>query len=225
MPSLVVDGSGPGFFAGLLESPKGWSASVFVDGPALENLFPSAERLMAETGVAPPDVRSFLYCEGPGSVLGLRLCAMAVEVWGRLAGEGAACFAFNRLALVAALLRERCPDSAKGLLIADWKKNAWHGRPVWPSGGGAHRCLTDAEVAAWEGPVFHLPQRKSWQKPPARARAVEMKGTDALLLFQRPELLNQTEGVRLNDVGANTFRKWTPRRHGPADAGSAERAS
>ena len=222
-PALVIDGSGPGFFVGLLESPKAWAASVSVEEPVLESLFPSTRRVFDEAGVAVSDVRSFVYCEGPGSVLGLRLCAMAVEVWRRLADRSARCFAFNRLALVATLLRNRDPDSASGLLIADWKKNAWHGRALDASPGDPHRCLGDADVAAWEGPVFHLPQRKSWQPPPNHARTVDHPPTDAIMLFREPELLSPTNRVQLRDVGANAFRKWTPHRHGPADAGNRER--
>ena len=77
--SLVIDGSGSSVFAGLLDADRQWSTKIKRDGAPLEELFPVVQLALTESGLSLNDIGSYIYCEGPGSVLGLRLCAMAVS--------------------------------------------------------------------------------------------------------------------------------------------------
>ena len=82
--SLVIDGSGSAVFTGLLDADNQWLAKVEANGAPLEELFPAMEVALTESGLSLADIDSYIYCEGPGSVLGLRLCAMAIKTWSRL---------------------------------------------------------------------------------------------------------------------------------------------
>ena len=82
--SLVIDGSGSSVFAGLLDAEKRWLVKVSRDGTPLEALFPVVKVALTESGLSLTDIGSYIYCEGPGSVLGLRLCAMAIETLTRI---------------------------------------------------------------------------------------------------------------------------------------------
>ena len=74
--SLVIDGSGITVFAGLLDTKNRWLAKVERDGNPLEELFPAIESVLTESGLSLKDIGSYIYCMGPGSVLGIRLLSL-----------------------------------------------------------------------------------------------------------------------------------------------------
>ncbi len=212
-PALVVDGSGTSVFTGVLGADGDWLAESKQDVAPLEGLFPSVEESLRKAGLQFGDIRSYLYCEGPGSVLGLRLCAMAVETWTRLFPESANLFSYNSLHLTAAALQEASPDIDRALIVADWKKGAWNSIVISDGKIGPTEVIDDSSLAASDCPLYHLPQRKGWQAPPAGA--IELSYTPSALSRVQtwPSLLKSTERIELYSSGINTFQKWTPTRH------------
>jgi tRNA threonylcarbamoyladenosine biosynthesis protein TsaB len=69
--------------------------------------------------VSPREVSTWIYCDGPGSVLGIRTVAAALRSWQVLANP--AVFSYCSLALVAHTL----PDPEVGV-IADARRESWH---------------------------------------------------------------------------------------------------
>ncbi|MDG1242165.1 MAG: hypothetical protein P8R37_08110 [Opitutae bacterium] len=209
-PTLVVDGSGSAVFAGVLGSNGNWLARSKQIGAPLESLFPTIEATLKAAKLTLADIRSFIYCEGPGSVLGLRLCAMAIETWGRLHPQSAHYYAYNSLQLAAALICVDMPGLDQALLISDWKKGIWNAVKIRNGQPSVTEVADDATVANWADSLYHLPQRKGWQQPPASATAVEY----------RPDRLSEvihlpcpTATVELYASSVNVFQKWTPERH------------
>ncbi|MDP4878974.1 MAG: hypothetical protein NWR36_03735 [Opitutales bacterium] len=168
-PALAIDGSGSEVYAGILGADGQWLAQSSQTGAPLEMLFPTFEATLKEAGLSLTDLRSYIYCEGPGSVLGLRLCAMAIETWSRLNPQSAHCYAYNTLQLCATLLLKDETLPKRTLLVSDWKKGAWNAVSLTDGEIGDTSVADDTTIAEWEGAVYHLPQRKGWQKPPANA--------------------------------------------------------
>lgn len=209
-PTLVIDGSGSAVFAGVMGTNGKWLAHSEQDGAPLESLFPAIEATLAAAQLILADIRSFIYCEGPGSVLGLRLCAMAIETWSRLHPESAHYFTYNSLQLTAALICKDTPGIDPALLVSDWKKGAWNAVKISDGQPGTTAVADDATLANWTGPLYHLPQRKGWQKPPASAIPVEYHPDRLAEVFHLPR---PTKSVELYASGINVFQKWTPDRH------------
>lgn len=209
-PTLVIDGSGSAVFAGVLGQDGKWLAISEQDGTPLESLFPTVEATLKIAQLSLSDLRSFIYCEGPGSVLGLRLCAMAIETWSRLNPESAHYYAYNSLQLTAALICVDTPNLDNALLVSDWKKGAWNAVKINQGQPGPTEVADDAMIADWTGPLYHLPQRKGWQKPPTGATTVEYCPQRLAEALNR---LKPTEDVELYASGINVFQKWTPERH------------
>ena len=210
VPALVIDGSGSSVFAGVLGADGTWLAHSETGGAALESLFPTVETTLKAAQLSLADLRSFIYCEGPGSVLGLRLCAMAIETWSRLYPASAHYYSYNSLQLSAALICADTPGIDSALLVSDWKKGAWNAVTIEDGRPAATDVADDAMIANWTGPLYHLPQRKGWQKPPANAIAVDYHPA------RLPEVLHlptPTEDVALYASGINVFKKWIPERH------------
>lgn len=212
-PVLVVDGSGASIFVGLLGTSGKWLAQVYQKGAPLESLFPSVESALHSAQCQISDIHNFIYCEGPGSVLGLRLCAMAIQTWGHLRGHDstAGYLSYNSLQLTAALMALDTPGINNALLISDWKKNAWNSVLIKEDQPGAIVTLDNQAVSNWKkGPLFYLPQRKGWQIVPEHATTLEYSP------HRLPEvlhLLKKTKKFELYASNINVFRKWVPQRH------------
>lgn len=211
--SLVIDGSGGSVFAGILDGQDQWLAKTQRPGAPLENLFPAIETTLDDAGVRLRDLGGYLYCEGPGSVLGLRLCAMAIETWTRLYPASAQLQTYNSLRLCALALLHEAPDLKDALIVADWKKGAWNALRITNGSAGPTEVIDDEALAAWDGDLYHLPQRKGWQSPPSGAHTLTYDPARIADLRTHPSFLQPTEGVRLYNTGINTFQKWTPSRH------------
>lgn len=212
-PALIIDGSGSAVFAGVLGSDGTWLAKSNPKGAPLELLFPSVEAVLQDAGLKLSAVQSFVYCEGPGSVLGLRLCAMAVETWSRLYPHSAHYLAYNTLQLCAQLLCKDTNLPAQALLVSDWKKGAWNAIHIHDGQIGSTTVVDDNAIAEWAGAVYHLPQRKGWQKPPSNAQSITYTPERLPELLNDMNWLHSTAGVELYASGINTFAKWTPDRH------------
>lgn len=211
--SLLIDVSGGSVFVGVLDSQDQWRARVSREGAPLENLFPAIETTLTAAGIDLSQIGGYLYCEGPGSVLGLRLCAMAIETWSRLYPQSAQLQQYNSLQLCALVLLEDSPGLADALIIADWKKGAWNALRIRGGTAGPTEVVDEVALAAWPGALYHLPQRKGWQSPPAGAQRIDYDPARIAGLRHHPALLQATHGVQLYNSGVNTFQKWSPTRH------------
>jgi tRNA threonylcarbamoyladenosine biosynthesis protein TsaB len=209
-PALVIDGSGSSVFVGVLGQDQCWLAISQQDGAALESLFPAVEAALKTAQLSLTEICSFIYCEGPGSVLGLRLCAMAIETWSRLTPTSAHYFAYNSLQLSASLICLDAPSSTDALLVSDWKKGAWNAVKINGGAPGSTDVVDDEIIANWTGRLFHLPQRKGWQKPPPNASTLTYSPQR---LPEVLHLLALRDSVELYSSGINVFQKWTPERH------------
>ena len=212
-PALVVDGSGNRFFAGVLNSEQGWSAQITANEPPLESLFQTVKKVLKDSGIGLEDIQSFIYCEGPGSVLGLRLCAMAVETWSRLTEEKPLFYSYNSMKLTASALQHKVGIQGEALLISDWKKGVWNSLLIRDGQILEQASIDTNELDSWQGELFHLPARKGWQSPPAKAQTVEYCMSQFPELSAHYPLLHETESVELSTAGANSFQKWTAERH------------
>ncbi|MDO8540997.1 MAG: peptidase M22 [Opitutaceae bacterium] len=74
---------------------------------------------LSRLGRNPGDANAFVFCDGPGSVLGIRTVAMAIRTWNVLRPRPV--FAYCSLALVAHTLGRS--DTS---VIADARRDTWH---------------------------------------------------------------------------------------------------
>lgn len=212
-PALVIDGSGSSVFTGILRENSEWLGISEQVGAPLEELFHSVESTLEAAQLKLSDIRSFVYCEGPGSVLGLRLCAMAIETWSRLYPESANFFSYNSLRLTASALKFSEPELDQALIVSDWKKGAWNAIRIGSETSGSTEVIDDSQLNEWNGPLYHLPQRKGWQAPPENAVTLQYDPSALSQVYNEAGLLRRTEGIELYSSGINTFQKWTPTRH------------
>ncbi|MEY3608986.1 MAG: hypothetical protein RLZZ447_1774 [Verrucomicrobiota bacterium] len=113
-PVVLLDAAAAQVQAGLI-NPDGdarWSAPPGEAGVAV---FQALEEL----GVSPSTIRGWIFCEGPGSILGIRTVAMALRSWTLL--QAAPVHRYASLAVIAHALG----DPTAGI-IADARRETWH---------------------------------------------------------------------------------------------------
>jgi tRNA threonylcarbamoyladenosine biosynthesis protein TsaB len=110
---LLIDAASSEVQVGLLTPARdAWKTSREEAGIGV---FRSIEALDVDLAA----VGAFIFCEGPGSLLGIRTSAMAVRTWNVLSARPV--FAYQSLAVVAHALRQ--PEVT---LIADARRESWH---------------------------------------------------------------------------------------------------
>jgi tRNA threonylcarbamoyladenosine biosynthesis protein TsaB len=154
-----------------------------------------------ELAIEISSVRSFAFCEGPGSILGIRTSAMALRMWNVLSARPL--FAYFGLAVVAQAVGR--PGVA---FIADARRGLWHRQFM----GGSPERVPTAELT---GELMTPEGFRRWEAPPAGTTDASY---DLPALFSLPSV-----------AGANLFREaphpdaflhqepayatWTPRIH------------
>ena len=113
-PLLVLDAASSVIQVGVL-GPPGVSRWARRTQEAGTGLFAALAELEVDLG----SIGAFAYCEGPGSILGIRTSAMAVRAWNALGARPT--FAYFGLALVAQALGDPRLN-----VIADARRGLWH---------------------------------------------------------------------------------------------------
>jgi tRNA threonylcarbamoyladenosine biosynthesis protein TsaB len=125
---LVLDAASSRVQVGLIQ-PDGsrWQVAEAEAGHAL---FAGTDAVLREAGLGVGDLDAFIFCEGPGSMLGTRTVAMALRAWKTLRDRPA--YAYQSLALAACGEYARAPRACH--VIADARRDTWHCQAIAADG-------------------------------------------------------------------------------------------
>jgi tRNA threonylcarbamoyladenosine biosynthesis protein TsaB len=199
-PALLLDAASARVQVGWLEAGSvsdpphsaRWQSSEDEAGVAL---FRCLESLAAD----PSEARAFIFCDGPGSVLGCRTAAMAIRAWNVLSPRPV--FAYHSLALVAHALGR--PGAT---VISDARRDAWH------------RASLDAplaRVAASEltGELLMPEGFRHWAPLPANVVRVPYSLADLLPRALDARIFRPTDSPDAFLHEEPSYATWTPRIH------------
>ncbi len=210
-PTLFLDAASPAITVGLRvgsgEEPT-WQHTRDEAGVAL---FRAVDRLTRTRGVAVADIRSVVFCEGPGSLLGVRLVAMALRTWAALPRTvPLEVFGYRSLELVAAGLLARGRSGAFHVVV-DGRRQTWNSLSIDAHGGfGAIRRRPAAEPFPADEPVFHPQGFPLWQALPAGVLGVDYNPTELPALAARFSLLRPVATPDAFMTEMPTYTEWTP---------------
>lgn len=232
-PVLWLDAASPRLSAGLILEGEFAGASGQPgligrwrqsDEEAGVALFRTTDALLHEVGLKLTDVRAIVFCDGPGSLLGVRLVAMALRTWMALprgtATEPLRVWAYRSLALIAADLL------AGGVnppfhVCTDARRDSWNLLSVTADGSASNDTIRRVPAAGLPAPeagtLFHPETFPHWQPLPAHARPAPYRPQHAPALLARfPQLLHATDAPDAFLTEAPTYRTWTPAQAFPA---------
>lgn len=205
---LVFDAASTVVQTGLLRAglPPIWHKA---DGDAGQLVFTLSARCLKDAGLATEAIGAFIYCDGPGSMLGTRTVAMALRTWQALRARPA--YAYHSLALAAVAEQARTPGQSF-TLVADARRDSWHALAVNAAGeSGPLQRLGTAELPAGE---LRTPEHfRAWS---TLTRPVTTCGYDLAALFAAAENSALCRTVDAPDVfqhEAPAYRQWTPAVH------------
>lgn len=193
-PVVVLDAASGLVQAGRLtaEGRARWETSQEESNRAVFECF---ERL----GIAPGEVGAWVYCDGPGSILGIRTVAMALRTWQVL--HPRPIFGYSSLAVVAHALGDE-----RVSVVADARRETWH---CYRMGAGLRRLGSD-QIAA---PLATPEHFRHWSPLPPGTTTVPYALADLLPRVQEADLLLPTDAPDAFLHEEPSYVTWTPAIH------------
>jgi tRNA threonylcarbamoyladenosine biosynthesis protein TsaB len=204
---LLIDSASARIQVGLMRSDgrEFWAAANEEAGVAV---FTGAEAVLKQAEMKVGDVGAFAFCDGPGSVLGIRTAAVALRTWRVL--KSAPCFAYCSLDLVAKF-RIHSDNGRDFSVIADARRDTWH--RVQVGRDGAVGPLQRVVPGQLSGSLFAPEHFRHWTQAPAGVVQVSyavremLHGVNESPLFRdasEPDAFLHEEPV---------YKTWTPQVH------------
>ncbi len=215
---ILLDASSPEnvVVARLAKDGRSWADFFSEKRPALEGIFPPLEKI--SQGM---DAPGFLFCEGPGSILGIRIAAMVVRTKLALSLSNAPkVFAFQSLSLAARLILRAFPQKKTFSIVAGSRMGRLNVLSVSGSVASARysEIAKDELVGKVRGEVFTLPPVKNLPEGLEFSvlDAEELLRADPAVFAECPELLRDCGNTpdAVNTTTAASYAKWEPSRHG-----------
>ncbi len=187
-----------------------WHASDQEAGIAI---FTGVDAVLGQAGLRVADLGAAVFCEGPGSILGIRTAAVALRTWAAAEGRALPVFAYRSLELVAHDLRRRGipPPFA---VLADARRNSWHWVEA-PADGpiGPLQRVPDDTAAGFVGRLFTPAGFRAWARPPGTVSTIPYALPDLWRRMGDADLLRaapQPDAFLHEDA---TYVAWTPQIH------------
>ncbi|MDF9832957.1 tRNA threonylcarbamoyladenosine biosynthesis protein TsaB [Ereboglobus sp. PH5-5] len=206
-PALLIDSASARVQLALLRADNDalWETQTGEAGTAI---FSCAEKLLARASLKLDGVAAFVFCDGPGSVLGIRTAAVALRAW-RVLRERPV-YSYCSLALAARFLAKT--ENARNLsLIADARRDTWH--HVGIDAGGRVSALRRVPTSELDGALAMPEHFRNWTPLPPDVRvtpyALEtmlsaLAGEPLFAPAPEPDAFLHEEPV---------YQTWTPRIH------------
>jgi tRNA threonylcarbamoyladenosine biosynthesis protein TsaB len=148
------------------------------------------------------DAGAFLFCDGPGSVLGIRTVAMALRTWRLLRPRPV--FAYTSLAVVAHTLRR--PEVG---VIADARRDSWH---LYQIGLGLRRVAA-AQLRELCRELVMPDGFRHWSPLPENVARVPYSLRELLPQVVDADLFLETEAPDAFLHEEPSYVTWTPQIH------------
>jgi tRNA threonylcarbamoyladenosine biosynthesis protein TsaB len=210
---LVLDAASTTVQVGLLRADAAplWRSSAEESG---QSLFTCTDACLRAAGLTMRDVQAFVFCEGPGSMLGVRTTAMAIRTWQSEIPRPA--YRYQSLAL-AAHFSSTQKTAQRFAVIADARRETWHCQTV----------EVDGRMAALQRlPLVDLPQLELFTPENFRVwsvlpHSVTTCSYDLQKLFSaavQGDYFQPTDTPDAFQHEAPDYKKWSAHTHSAATA-------
>lgn len=204
---LVLDAASTRVQAGLLgaDRPALWHTA---DDEAGKAVFTGTAALLQQAGLAPGDLDAFAYCEGPGSLLGIRTVAMALRTW--LALKPRPVYAYQSLAVAARAEWTHRPRRLT--VIADARRETWHAQTV-ADDGTLTPLRRQPATGLPDGELLTPENFRAWSPVPRSAGTCAYSLATVLPLVAEDDLFTAMPAPDTFQHDAPDYKKWSARPH------------
>lgn len=209
---LVLDAASTRTQAGPLGAgiPAVWQSREQEAGTGIFNL---TAAVLQTAGVKLDDIAAFVFCAGPGSMLGTRTIAMALRTWQVLRPRPA--YAYQSLAVAGRLAWTELPRVFA--VIADARRDTWHVQAVGPD--GAQPALRRVAVAELPTGELVTPENfRAWAQPPREAGRCSYDLAKIFPAVGDGDLFHLADAPDAFQPTAPDYKKWSAQVHSAASA-------
>ncbi len=206
--ALVADAASTTPFVMLLRcgQPPVWRRSTAEAGKAL---FLETESCLSAAGIRFDEIGAFVFCEGPGSMLGIRTVAVAIRAWQELRPRPI--FSYRSLTLLGQVLGAKISDSFG--VICDARRESWHLASVECGAVAPLRRISNEELKDSPLPLHQAVGFRSWQSAP---RATTPCIYDVPALFAgaaEHDLFSEVSQPDAYKIELPNYKKWSAQVH------------
>lgn len=208
---LVLDAASTEVHVGLLGRGKEaiWHHSADESGKALFSLI---EQGLRAAQVRLNDVSAFVFCDGPGSMLGVRTVVMAIRTWQALQPRPA--YRYHSLSLLAHELASSSRATLPCGVIADARRDHWHMTLIDANGGvGELARVPKDELHAGGLPLWHSTAFRAWNPVPSAAQDTAYQPAQLWAAQAATDLLVPAEPPDVFQHEAPEYKKWSAQVH------------
>jgi len=203
---LLIDATGPKLHVGLPKA-DGWTALFCSKQPAMESLFLGIRSCLENARKKISEVDALLFCEGPGSTLGLRIAATAAKTILRENKPEPALMLYNALDLAALLVEKPSPILAP---FRNRRKLLRH-PPEDESVHGRIEVISEEDAKKIAPKAIHLPGSRLRDPLPDEIETLDydLSRLSSGLLGLKP-ILRPSKSLDLFDPEPAKFAEWEP---------------
>tara|TARA_Y100000588_G_scaffold293068_1_gene312649 strand:+ start:92 stop:757 length:666 start_codon:yes stop_codon:yes gene_type:complete len=187
---------------------KDWRSFVKEEKPVMESLFEAIPRSLGQIDSSITAIDAILFCEGPGSTLGLRIAATAVKTILRENKPHPTLFTYNALDLAAILAN----DASRPILAPFRKGKKLLRCPTANSAIGKVEVLEEPISESLSNEALHLPSLRSWEILPEHLDTLDYDISRIEGLSGLAPILQSAETPEVFTPLPAEFRKWKPDR-------------
>ncbi|HEY8994834.1 MAG TPA: hypothetical protein VIM71_09250 [Lacunisphaera sp.] len=171
-------------------------------------LFSGTESVLAKAGLGLGDIAAFVFCEGPGSMLGTRTIAMVLRTWTTLKPRPV--FAYQSLALAGAAEWQK--SNRQFAMIADARRESWHVQSI--GSDGTLGILTRQPTAELPPGELLTPAKfRVWSKPPPVLHESSYDLAALIALVGEADLLRPVKAADVFQHNEPDYKKWSAQPH------------
>lgn len=209
---LILDAASTVVQVGLLRrsNPSLWETSSVESGQAL---FTCTSSCLRGAGLELRDITAFIYCEGPGSMLGIRTAVMAIRTWQAELPRSA--YAYQSLAVAGSALQHAKPGHAFHA-IADARRDSWHVQSFDSNSPTPLRRLAGADLPA--GELVMPAHFRTWSRLPRPATNCNYDLAEIFTRLGDGDFFRETRAPEVFQHEAPEYKKWSAQVHSAATA-------
>jgi tRNA threonylcarbamoyladenosine biosynthesis protein TsaB len=210
---LFLDASSLVVHIGILSNNK-WVGYFKSDQPALQSLFQGIEVSLKLAALELKDITGFAYCEGPGSLLGIRLASMAIRAWKEQeCFKNIVVYAYNSFDVSLELIKKIHNPNRPFAVVSQLRKGYWSFL--------SNNCLTgniseinEAELSSFQGSLWLFKQKKlSLNEKNLQMMTFDYSLEECPEIFIQRPLLRSVEQPDAMFVHELEYVKWDSKRH------------
>ncbi len=208
-PHLLVDAMGPYIHAGVLLEGR-WLSFRQGECEALECLFDITSNVLEQASLKFDDLAGFIYCRGPGSLLGLRIAAMAINGWRTFWPKPL--YIYTSITLLGDMLGYS-GNQPPYHIISPFRQGKFHHYKIVENGEKELGLLPENEADVLSGTVYFMPRTLAKNTPSYATEMILDLAWFPLALTINPECLQSAEIAEPYVPEEAEFALWNAQRH------------